>query len=170
MVVEKGRPHRHDGHGPAWRSLEAHRDQIKTWIEHEGLTVAKVRALLARRGVVVPARTLERFAAQLCGPRRGRATTVRVADGEPGDELQVDFGRMGKLFDPEAGRIRICQALIFTACVSRHCFVWLSFSQTIEAVIEGFEAAWAFFGGVFGTVIPDNLAAIVDKANPLEPR
>ncbi len=163
VVVEKVRPHRLDGHGEAWRLLEEHRDQIKVWINDEDLTVAKVRDLLGRQGVVVPARTLERFAAQLCGPRRGRGTTVRVADGEPGDELQVDFGRMGLIFDPETGRRRVCWALIFTACCSRHCFVWLSFSQTTGAVIEGCEAAWQFFGGVFRTVIPDNLSAVVDK-------
>jgi hypothetical protein len=48
--------------------------------------------------------------------------------------------------------------------------VWLSFSQTTAAVIEGCEAAWRFFGGVFRTVIPDNLSAVVDKANPTDPR
>jgi hypothetical protein len=93
-----------------------------------------------------------------------------VADGEPGDELQVDFGRMGLVFDPAAGRNRVAHALIFTACFSRHCFVWLTFAQTLDAVIDGFEAAWVFFGGVFATVIPDNLKAIVDVADPLEPR
>ena len=170
VVVEKVRPHRFDGHGEAWRLLESHQEQIRVWLDDEDLTVVKVRDLLARQGVVVPARTLERFAALLCGPRRGRGTTVRVADGEPGDELQVDFGRMGLVFDPEANRRRVCQALIFTACCSRHCFVWLSFSQTTAAVIEGCEAAWRFFGGVFRTVIPDNLSAVVDKANPTEPR
>ena len=170
VVVEKVRPHRLDGHGEAWRLLEQHQEQIKVWLEVEGLTVAKVRDLLGRQGVVVPARTLERFAAGLCGPRRGRGTTVRVADGEPGDELQVDFGRMGLLFDPETDRRRVCHALIFTACCSRHCFVWLTFSQTTAAVIEGFEAAWRFFGGVFRTVIPDNLSAVIDKANPTDPR
>jgi hypothetical protein len=59
---------------------------------------------------------------------------------------------------------------VFTACYSRHCFIWLTFTQTLDAVIEGFEAAWVFFGGVFGTVIPDNLKAIVEGADPLEPR
>jgi hypothetical protein len=37
-------------------------------------------------------------------------------------------------------------------------------------VISGCEAAWAFFGGVLKTLIPDNLSAIVDGADPLEPR
>jgi hypothetical protein len=40
---------------------------------------------------------------------------VRVADGEPGVERQVDFGKMGLLDDPAAGRRRTVHALIFTA-------------------------------------------------------
>ncbi|MGH8937229.1 MAG: IS21 family transposase [Acidimicrobiia bacterium] len=126
--------------------------------------------LLTRKGVVVPERTLHRYAAAECGHGRGPKPTVRVADGEPGGELQVDFGRMGLFFDPETGRNRVCHALIFTACYSRHCFVWLTFSQTTTAVIEGFETAWVFFGGVFATVIPDNMKAIVDRADATDPR
>jgi hypothetical protein len=29
-------------------------------------------------------------------------------------------------------------------------FVWLTFSQTLEALIDGCEAAWRFFGGYAG--------------------
>ena len=170
LVLEKVRPHRTNGQGAARRRLEPHTKKIRSWLEDDDLTVVKVHDLLARQGVVVPKRTLERFCAELCGPRRGRTTTVRVADGEPGDECQIDFGRMGLLFDAETGRRRVCHALIFTACVSRHCFVWLCFSQTMADVIEGCEAAWAFFGGIFATVIPDNMSPIVDKANPTDPR
>jgi hypothetical protein len=39
------------------------------------------------------------------------------------------------------GRQRKAHALIFTACYSRHMFVWLSFTQTLAAVIAGCEAA-----------------------------
>ena len=95
---------------------------------------------------------------------------MRVNDGEPGSELQVDFGRMGLVPDPVGGGRRMVEALIFTACYSRHCFVWLSHRQTTAAVIEGFEAAWVFFGGVFGVVIPDNLKAIVTEADDVDPR
>ena len=51
---------------------------------------------------------------------------MRVADGEPGVECQLDFGYLGLLFDPVTGRQRKVHALIFTACYSRHMFVWLS--------------------------------------------
>jgi len=125
--------------------------------------------MLARRGVVVPYRTLHRFCVECCGFGRG-ATTVRVADGEPGVECQIDFGRMGLVFDPVAGRRRVTHALIFTAVYSRHMFVWLTFSQTLEAIIAGCEAAWAYFGGVFRVLIPDNMSAIVAAADPVNPR
>lgn len=77
---------------------------------------------------------------------------------------------MGVIADPGSGRRRVVHALIFTACYSRHCFVWLSFRQTTEAVIAGFEAAWSFFCGVFAVVIPDNTSAIVEQADRLDPR
>ena len=70
----------------------------------QGLTVVKAHELLARQGVVVPERTLHRYALEVLGHgRSARKTTVRVADGEPGAECQVDFGKMGLLADP-AGR------------------------------------------------------------------
>jgi transposase len=169
QVVETVRPKRPSGRGPAWRACEEERDRIKGWLDNDGLDLTKVHDLLERRGVVVPYRTLHRFAAEELGYRR-QAPTVRVADGEPGEELQVDFGRMGMLFDPEAGRRRTVHGLIFTAHVSRHTFVWLSYRQTLEDVIGGFEAAWGFFGGVFKVVIPDNLKAIVDQADLTSPR
>ncbi len=91
--------------------------------------------------------------------------TVRVADGEPGHELQIDFARLGLLDDPDSGRRRVCHALIFTAVLSRHMFVWLSFTQTTDAVIAGCEAAWRFFGGVFKVLIPANLTPVVAEAD-----
>ncbi len=169
QVVEAVRPHRVDGHGEAWRVLASQHDQLKSWVEDD-LTGVKIHELLGRRGIAVPLRTVQRYVAEACGRTKGQGPTVRIADGEPGDELQVDFGRMGTLFDPGTGRNRVLWALLFTACYSRHQFLWLSFRQSTETVICGFEAAWAFFGGVFATVIPDNMAAIVDGADAIEPR
>ena len=47
---------------------------------------------------------------------------------------------------------------MFTAVLSRYCFVYLTFSQTTTAVIAGCEAAWASFGGMFTVVVPENVA------------
>ena len=71
---------------------------------------------------------------------------------------------------PVTGRQRKVHALIFTACYSRHMFVWLSFTQTLAAFIAGCEAAWVFFGGVFKVLVPDNASAIVAGADAVNPR
>ena len=155
--------------GPAWELLLGHRAFICERLD-KGVTVLRLQSDLARhKGVKVPSRTLYRFCARECGTALKR-TTVRIEDPEPGSELQVDFGRMGLLLDPDAGRRRVCHGLIFTAVYSRHMFAWLTFSQALPAVIDGFEAAWAFFGGVFKVVIPDNLKPVVDRSDHLAPR
>ena len=99
LVVEAVRPRRTDGHGEAWRLLQTHHDEIAGWVDDD-LTAVKIHELLGRRGVGVPCRTVQRYVAEVVGRTRGPGSTVRVNDGEPGDELQVDFGRMGLVFDP----------------------------------------------------------------------
>jgi transposase len=167
-VVTAVRPVRPEGHGTAWQLLQSRREQVEKWVG-QGLTVVKIGDLLARQGVVVPYRTLHRFCVECCGFGRS-AATVRVADGDPGVECQIDFARMGLVPDPETGRRRVAHALIFTAVYSRHTFVWLTYSQTLAAVIAGCEAAWEFFGGCFKVLVPDNMAAIVAGADAVNPR
>jgi hypothetical protein len=105
------RPHRLDGHGVAWRLLEEHREQIQVWVAREDLTTVKVGQLLARRGVAVPARTLDRFVTELCGPRRGRAVTVRVADGQPAAADKIMFDVAVPLWSTEDTRMAIPAAV-----------------------------------------------------------
>jgi hypothetical protein len=170
-VCERVRPHRRDGHGRSWEVLQADHDRLKRWLVEEKLTVVKAHELLARDGIVVPQRTLHRYALEVLDVGRGsRGSTVRVADGEPGAELQMDFGKLGLILDADTGKRRVVHALLFTAVFSRHMFVWLTFRQTTDAVIAGCEAAWRFFGGVFKVLIPDNLSPVVEKADRLEPR
>ncbi len=167
-VVEVVRPARPGGHGSTWELLSAREADIRSWVDDD-LTVAKIGDKLRRQGLVVPERTLQRFCAERCGSDR-RQPTVRVADPEPGQELQGDFGRMGLLFDPHSSRNRVVHALVLVAVWSRHMFIWLTFSQKTDDVIAGLEAAWAFFDGVFPILIPDNLTPVVTKADPIEPR
>jgi transposase len=172
-VVEAVRPARPNGYGQSWERLLEFEEQITAWVAGDGdrkpLTVVKIQELLTRQGCEIPYRTLVRFAAARCGYRR-TATTVRVADGEPGAECQLDFGYLGMLNDERTGKRRKVFALVFTAVYSRHMFVWLSHSQTLDAVIAGCEAAWRFFGGVFTVLIPDNMKPIVSQADALNPR
>src|SRR6266516_240470 len=116
--------------------------------------------------VVVAERTLHRFAAERCG---GKKVTTPVDDGPPGGELQIDFGDLG-LIPAGEGRRRKLRALVFTACFSRHMFVYLTFSMTLEEVIAGCEDAWEFFSGVFRVFVPDNMSPVVADADAVNPR
>lgn len=167
-VVGETRTGRPAGRGAGWQRLEGERAFIAERIEKH-LRLTKIHELLTRRGVIVPYRTLHRFAVSELGFGRGRAT-VRLADGEPGQELQVDFGRMGLVPDPRSERRRVAKGLVFTPVVSRYRFCWLTLEETTAAVIEAFEEAWLFYGGIFRVVIPDNLKPVVVTADPIAPR
>ena len=53
---------------------------------------------------------------------------------------------------------------------SRHSFVWPTFSQKLEEVIGGLEAAWEFFDGIPRYLVIDNFPAAVAGADALHPR
>jgi hypothetical protein len=166
-VMAAVRPARRAGHGRAWETLLAEEVRIREWVQAD-LPLTNIHGKLARHGVVVPYRTLHRFAVERCGFGR-RRRTVRVADGEPGVECQLDFGRLGLIPDAVTRRRRTTHALIFTAVYSRHLFVWLSFTETLATVIAGCEVAWAWFGGVFRVLVPDNMSPIIADADPVNP-
>jgi len=99
-----------------------------------------------------------------------RAPTIPVADGTPGEELHIDTGWMTFLEPDAHGRRRRFRAWIFTPHVSRYRFVYPCFEGTTASAIEACEAAWEFYGGVFGVVVPDRTRAIVHTADPRKPR
>jgi transposase len=167
-VIAAVRPARPNGHGAAWDLLAARKKEISDWVK-DGLSVVKIEVLLTRSGTRVPYRTLHRFASEECG-FRARGTSMRVLDGDPGVECQIDFAQMGFITDTDTARRRKVHALIFTAVLSRHMFVHLTYSQTLTEVIAGCESAWSFFGGVFKVLIPDNLKPVVTDADPVNPR
>lgn len=160
-------------HGEVQQLLLPHKERIKAWLkgtgERKGLRLSKVHELLARDGIEVTYSSLHRFAVKHCGFMDRRRLTVRVADCEPGEVAQVDFGRLGLVWDPEAGRRRVLHALIVTLVYSRHQYVHVTHSQTLDALIDGLEEAWEFFGGVTARVIVDNLKAAVTKADRYDP-
>lgn len=164
----RGRPR-----GDSWALCVEHKAEIERLLKtrHLGrpLTLKKAGKLLSRRkGVDIPYATLHRFAVSELGFGR-KPTSVPVADGDPGKEVQIDTGWAGEL-DDGSGKKRRFKAWIFTAVLSRHRFVYPIRRETTREAIEACEAAWEFYGGVFEVVIPDNTKAIVDRADPLDPK
>jgi len=157
---------------PAEMALRAHHGHIQQWLEgsegERGLKLSKVHELLTRQGVDVSYSSVYRYAAEHFGWARPKLT-LRRADVSPGELAEVDFGRLGKLYDPESGRKRFVWALLVTLGFSRHQYVHVTFTQKLDAVIDGLEEAWEFFGGVPERVVIDNMKAAVVKADRYEP-
>jgi len=143
---------------------------IEGWVK-EGCNGPKLVRLLARQtGVVVPLRTLQRFVAEELGRDCRSRETVRVVDPPPGQVVEVDFLKLGSFVERGSGRRLDMYALLCTAAYSRHQFLWPCLKEKQEDLIEGLEAAWRFFGGVFPVLVPDNLKAVVEGSDPLLPR
>jgi hypothetical protein len=160
--------------GEAETRLLPHSEQIRTWLkpgprEKRGLRLTKVHQLLVRQGTHVPYSSLHRFAVKHCGFSDRRRVTVRIADSEAGEAAEIDFGRLGLIWDPQSGRRRTAWALVIVLSFSRHQYVHATFSQTLADVIAGLEDAWIFFGGVPRRLVIDNLAAAVTKADRYDP-
>jgi transposase len=173
-VAKRVRPVRDEaGPGESQARLLPHREQIQAWLapedERRGLRLSKVQQLLARQGVDVPYSSLHRFAVGQCGFADRRRLTVRRAETAPGELAEVDFGRLGLVWDPETERRRVYHALIVTLAHSRHQYVYVTSSQKIPDLIAGLEEAWAFFGGVPARVVFDNLKAAITKADRYDP-
>jgi hypothetical protein len=64
-----------------------------------------------------------------------------------GQEAQIDFELRGTIIDGE-GKPRRLWTLIVSLSFSRYTFVWPTFTQTVQDVCAGLDAAWRFFGGV----------------------
>ena len=144
-------------------------DQIYQWLTGDRLQVTRIQELLAVRGCGVSYTSLRRFILKRNWGRRG-IRTVRMADTEPGEVAQADFGRLGMIQDPVTGRRRAVWALLVVLGYSRHCFVWPMHQQKLEHVIAGLEASRAFFGGIPRYLVVDNFPAAVAGPDPLHPR
>jgi transposase len=93
---------------------------------------------------------------------------VRVQTA-PGEELQVDFGSTGQLFDPVSGRARTAYVFVATLSYSRHQYAELVFDQKVPTWLGLHQRAFESFGGVPQRVVPDNLKAAVLKALVYDP-
>lgn len=81
-----------------------------------------------------------------------------------GDVAQVDFGYVGKLHDPDRGRLRRAWLFALTLGFSRHTVARIVFDQKAETWIRLHVECLRELGGVPRTVVPDNLKAAIVRA------
>ena len=155
---------------PSEELLAPWSDQIYQWLTQDKLQFTRIQELLAERGCRISYSSRHRWLSRRHWQRRRSARTVRMEQSVPGEVAELDFGRLGFIQDPETGRRCAVWALIVVLAHSRHSFVWPTYSQKLEEVIAGLEAAWAFFGGIPKYLVIDNFPAAVAGADSLHPR
>ena len=169
-LVQLGRAGPRDAAVPTDKLLEPWADQILHWIKKDKDKLTLVQDLLARKGCLVSYSSLERYVTRKGWLGRKTRATVRMADTDPGQVAEVDFGQLGLMHDPETGRKRVVWGMLTVMSYSRHSFVWPLCSQQLPAVIEGWEKTWAFFSGLPRYLVLDNFPAAVVGPDPLNPR
>ena len=155
---------------PSEEKLAPWSDQIYQWLTQDQLQFTRIQELLAERGCRISYSSRHRWLSRRHWQRRRSASTVRMGEGAPGEVAELGFGRLGYIQDPATGRRGAVWALLVVLAHSRHSFLWPSYSQKLEEVIAGLEAAWAFFDGIPKYRVIDNFPAAVAGADSLHPR
>ena len=163
-----GRPPTAAAPSPEVAALWSYQERIQRWLSADALRLTKIHRRLRGEGVTVSYSTLYRFARAHCDFRPA-ALTVRVADPPPGEVAEADLGLLGLWTDPATAQRRRVWVLLVTLCYSRYAFLAVSFRQDLPAVLDGLEAAWAFFAGVVRRLVIDNLTPAVRRADRYAP-
>lgn len=146
-------------------TVEPWRDIVVDLRDKE-VEIAAIYQRLSDRGYEGSYEAVRRFVRKI-EPKPLNAT-VRV-ECEPGEEAQVDFGYAGNLIDAD-GRERKAWIFIMTLSWSRHQYVEFVYDQKIPTWLRCHRNAFAFFGGVPGRVVIDNLKAGVVVPNWDDPQ
>jgi len=88
----------------------------------------------------------------------------------PGEQAQLDYGKMGLLYDAQSGRRRTVYAFVATLSWSRYKYVEFVWSQDQQAFVGSHLKMFAFWGGVPRMLVPDNLKSGVIRPDRYDPK
>lgn len=147
-------------------SVEKWRARIKEFADAGANPTAIYDALRTKHeGFVGSLSAVKRMCAQLRVDAGPSSEDVAIpVDTAPGQVAQVDFGSVGKLWDPVARTLRQAYVFVLVLAYSRHLFAKLVFNQKVETWLALHVDAFEFFQGVPATMVPDNLKAAVIRA------
>ncbi|MCB1175505.1 MAG: IS21 family transposase [Leptospiraceae bacterium] len=144
--------------------LDAFRSEIEGWLQ-DGLTIRLMHQLIQDRHSCDES-TVRRYVRRYF-PNLPRAVIRR--DTQPGEVMEVDFGDLGRMYDPIEKRNR--KVYIFSARLrhSRLAYRERVYDQKQETFFQCHIHAFEFFGGVPHKIVMDNLKAAVIKASYQDP-
>lgn len=122
-----------------------------------------------RHGLEVGYSSFKRFVREHIQTRLEPKQSTCRFETDPGEEIQIDYGKAGRLFDPLTGRNRDIYAFVATLSHSRLKFVEFVYKQDQRNFIGSHLRMFEYFGGVAKRLVIDNLKAGVIRPDLYQP-
>lgn len=125
--------------------------------KHPRLRATRIFHMLRKRGFGGSAKTVRRYVATV-RPRRA-AEAYLVCERLPGEQAQIDWGKVGTLAVP--GGARVLWVFLMTLAYSRYRYAELVLDLGVETLRRSLRRAVCFFGGTPREWLFDNTKAVV---------
>lgn len=150
-VVVKERP-------PRGSQLDGYKDFIVATLDkHPRLRATRLYHMIRKRGFKGSARIVRRYVAMV--RPRPRVDAHLVCERLPGEQAQIDWGKVGTLAVP--GGHRVMWVFLMTLAYSRYRYAELVLDLGVETLRRSLWRATRFFGGTPREWLFDNTKAVV---------
>lgn len=113
--------------------------------------------------------TFKRFMREK-GIKRKKIKAIIRIELPPGDEAQLDYGKMGRLEEKKSGKKKTVYAFISVLSHSRHRFIQFAYKQNTQSFTDSVIDSFEYYGGVTKWVSIDNLKAGVIIPDLYDPK
>jgi len=124
--------------------------------------------ICSRYGLDTSYSSFKRFM-QRCQVLGAKRTTCRF-ETEPGEEMQIDYGKMGLLYSPLTQKNRVVHAFVAALSMSRVKYIEFVDRLDQRSFIASHVRMFEVFGGVPKRVVIDNLKTGVVKPSLYDPK
>jgi transposase len=156
----------------AFEQLEPYEDELRALITDPREPVkAKTAWWILKHKYRLKAsyETYKRFVREKDIRRRPKPTTIRI-ELPPGLQTQIDYGKVGLLYDHESKRKRVVYAFCGVLSHSRLPFIEFVYKQDQVSFCESVVLMLEFYGGCTETLSLDNMKTAVIKPDLWDPK
>ena len=155
---------------PAREQFEPYREEITNLLTRtsDPLKAKSVYEVLCHKyNLGASYSSFKRYVRGLPLPGR-RRTTCRI-EVSPGEEIQIDYAKVGRLLDPSTGKQRTVYAFIGTLSHSRYKFIEYVYTQDQRSFVASHVRMFDFFSGAARCLMIDNLKSGILKPDRYDP-
>ncbi len=157
---------------PAWARLEKYKDEIISLVTDKSDPLKPKTAFEVigkRHDLTISYSTFKRFVKHYAKEISNLSKTTCRIETQPGVQVQIDYAKMGLLYDPLTQKNRVVYAFISTLSFSRLKYVEFVYSQNQKSFVASHTRMFEFFDGVPKAIVIDNLKSGVIKPNLYDP-